>query len=227
MTEAMGACVKCTTEIPTRAERCPQCGFEPNVGLIGKLLSWVALMVGSTLLAIGLASFAIIFDGYSVVYGLAGFAFFGVLGLAGVGYAYNKWQYHRSSPVAESDAGPDQSAVASLQESWWEGKERGENIRERFYALPSAVFAGSIAFGVVLTFAPWVLVGSGFENAGILVLIAGMAWLGMSIVIDCERIREVHDKNPRWYFWGVLGLIPLVNWIGGLLWLWRRRVFVE
>ena len=65
MTDATAACVKCDSQIPTDADRCSQCGYEPgahgiiatilivlglgNVGLMGLVFvaAWIAAVAGA------------------------------------------------------------------------------------------------------------------------------------------------------------------------------------
>ncbi|WP_435066259.1 hypothetical protein [Halobaculum sp. EA56] len=42
-------CTKCKSEIDTTVERCPKCGYEPSVSIIGKLFFWLCALPGSIL----------------------------------------------------------------------------------------------------------------------------------------------------------------------------------
>jgi hypothetical protein len=40
-------CIKCRSEIPTDAERCPQCRYEPGNGILTGIKMWVKLIIGN------------------------------------------------------------------------------------------------------------------------------------------------------------------------------------
>lgn len=217
------------TEIPLQADRCRECGFEPRVGIIGKILVWVSIMWGSTFLVMALASLIVIFDGFPVRDSLIAFGFLAFLSAIGFGYVARKWEVYKQKPAIqphetlESEDIDSTSVTEEWREAWKEGQERGDRYRDRIDHAPDWVFNAVIVTGVMISLSVWVVAVLELETAMIVSLIAGLAVLGLGVTVDVERTNRVYGTGFRWWFWGVLAVIPLIGWIPAIGWMIRRR----
>ena len=216
-------CTKCTSEIPVKADRCPQCGYEPRVGILGKIGIWVSLMLGSTFAVIALSSLIVIVDGFPVRDGLLVAGITGFISLFFFGYIYNKWQTHKSKPAQPATEPGNNSESKSFRESYEEGKERGENWKDKMDAAPDWVFNAAVLFGCMLSLSVWGVALLEYETALLVSLLLGMLGLYLAVVLDVKRVNRVHGSEFRWYAYGIPAAIPLIGWLFGLLWLARKR----
>ncbi|WP_121822114.1 hypothetical protein [Halostella salina] len=228
------ACQKCTREIPVEADRCPECGHEPGPGILGGIVMWVSLMLGSTFLVMSLASLIVIADGFPVMQGLTVAGFTGFIAAVFLGIVYAGYKGGQRGPTDEpiGSSGNNGSESKSISESWQEGSERGERWAEQInaayyaavHALPSWLWTVGVLLGCVLSFAMWPAAAAENETAMGISLIAGGGLLFFVIVVDSLRLNDAYDElNFRWWFWSILAFLPLIGWLFGLAWLWRRR----
>lgn len=228
-TEQTGLCRKCQSEIPLQAERCSECGFEAKVGLIEKILIWISLMLGSTFLLISLSSLIVIAEGFPLTDGLIGFGIFGFISLIFFGYILNKWEIYKQKPAIQpsediEDTDVDLSDISDeWRESWQEGQERGEDIRERLDQLPSMIWTIGILVGAFFGVVTWILAVQELENAVVVALAGSLVLVPFSIMADIGRLNRTTNFNFRWWAYVVPAIIPLVGWIFGFVWLARKR----
>lgn len=220
-TEQTGLCRKCRSQIPLEAERCPECGFEPKVGLLGKIGIWVSLMLGSTFLVIALSSLIVIVDGFPVTDALIVSGVTGFISLICFGYIYNKWEVYNQKPAIQ----PTELRSDNEEDVDWEKK--GEKIGEKtvgvIHSIPNVAWSIGILVGILLGFAQWVLVGLEFESGFTIALVGGVVILSYSIMGDTRRLNRNTDLEFRWWFYTILGAIPAVGFIFGLVWLGRKK----
>lgn len=228
-----GLCRKCKSEIPLDADRCRECGFEPTVGILGKILVWVSLMWGSTFAVIALASLIVIFDGFPVRDGLIAAGVFGFLSMIGFGYVARKWEVYKQKPAIQPSENVEEADIDlgdvsdELRESWREGRERGDRFQERINNIPDWAFNAVILTGAILSLSVWVTAVYELETAMMVGLIGGLVLVGMGVALDVERTNRVRDTHFRAWFWSILAIIPLVGWIAGVGWIIRRRRAIE
>lgn len=223
-------CTKCTSAIPVEADRCPQCGYEPGPGVLGGIVMWVSLMLGSTFLMMALGALIVIADGFPVIPGLTVAGFTGFIASIFLGIVYAGYKGGQRGPT---DKPPGSDAESkSMSESWQDGAERGEEWAERannayyaaVHALPSSLWTIGVLLGCALSIAMWPATAAENETAMGISLIAGGGLLFFVIVVDTLRLNDANDGLEfRWWFWSILAFIPLFGWIFGLGWLWRRR----
>jgi len=171
----------------------------------------------------GLGSLIVIAEGFPIRDGLIGFGLFSFLSLALFGYIYNKWEEFNQKPAIQ----PSEESASQQKSSYKQGYARGEEFREawaeRIFDLPGVIWTVGTLIGIFLSLAMWVLVGVGYEFAGVLALTGGMAFLGISVMADTLRLSQKTDLNFRWWFYFLLVIIPMVNFIFGFVWLARKR----
>jgi RNA polymerase subunit RPABC4/transcription elongation factor Spt4 len=230
-----GACQKCDKQISTDADRCPECGFEPGPGVLGGIVMWVSGMVGLTFLAITLASLIVIVDGYSITQALPVVGLTGFISAVFLGIVYLGYKGARRGPTDEPIGSGDSDGSGdskSLTESWEEGSERGERWVEQatavyysaVHGLPSWLWTVGVVLGVVLSFAMWPAAVTGNETAISISLLGGGGLLFFVVLLDTLRLTDAHDElNFRWWFWSIPAFLPLIGWLFGLTWLWRRH----
>jgi hypothetical protein len=227
-TEQTGLCRKCQSEIPLQAERCSECGFEPKVGLISKIFIWISFINGLTFLLISLSSFILIADGFPLTDGLILFGVFGFISLSFFGYIYSKWEIYKQKPAIQPSEKIENTDVDlgeisdEWRESWQEGQERGEAIRERLDQLPSIIWTIGILAGVFFGVVTWILVVHEMTNA-VFVALLGSSLVPISIMPDIGRLNRTTNHNFRALAYCLPAAIPLVGWIFGLVWLARKR----
>lgn len=205
-----GTCRKCKSEIPLEADRCPECGYEPRIGILGGIGMWVSLMLGSTFAVIALSSLIVIADGVPVRDGLLVAGITGAIALLFLAFVNKKWQDHRSKPaqpVGRASGENADSESKSIRESWDEGKERGENWTDRIDAAPEWVFNAAVLFGCVLSLSVWGVALLEFDTALLVSLLLGMLGLYLSIVLDVKRMNRVYGTGFKWYAYGIQDLI--------------------
>jgi len=223
-------CVKCTTEIPVEAKRCPQCGFEPKVGILGGIFMWIAFSIGSLFALIAVVSLIMIFTGFSVTSGLtvAGFTGF----IAAVCFAIVRAGYKQSQRKATDQPKHEEQESKSLKESMREGHVRGERIGEQINSLGPAIVAAVPAWtwtagtmlGIVLSLSLWYSAAVENETGMMLGIIGGGLLLFFSVMIDAYRLNWAdNDLHFRWWFYSVLSFLPLIGWLFGTVWLLRKR----
>lgn len=185
-------------------------------------------------LVMALASLIVIADGFPVLQGLtvAGFTGFLAAVFLGIVYAGYKGGQRRptNEPLGSSTGSGGESK--SMTESWQNGAERGEEwadrINEVYYAaihaLPTWLWTVGVILGCILSFAMWPTAAAENEAAMTISLIAGGGLLFLVVLIDTLRVNhQYNDLEFRWWFWSVLAFVPLVGWLFGFAWLWRRR----
>lgn len=223
-------CVKCTTEIPVEAKRCPQCGFEPNVGILGGIFIWIAFSVGMLFALIAVGSIVIIFTGFPVMGALyvAGFTGF----ISAVCFAIVRAGYRQSKRKATDQPKHETRESKSISESWEEGAERGERIANRInsigpavvHAVPAWTWSVGTVLGIILSLSLWYSTAIEDEAGMMIGILGGGLLLFFSIMIDAYRLNWAdNDLQFRWWFYSVLAFVPLIGWLFGLLWLARKR----
>lgn len=235
-TKTTGACRKCTTEIPVKADRCPQCGFEPHVGLVGKVLVWIAIVWGATFSVVALSALIVIFDTATLQTGLTGFGIFGFLAMICFGYVANKWETHTQNPAIQPsedvEGGVSFGEVSNeLRESSQEGRERGERWAEQSASrfnrfrdrIPHGVWSISVLIGIGLSLVVWPLILMDYDTAGPFVMVLGAGFLGFSIMFDGLEANRSNDLQFRYYAYVLPAMIPGIGFLFGIVWLLRKR----
>jgi hypothetical protein len=196
---------------------------------------WVSGMIGSTFLVIALASLIIIADGFPVMQALTVAGFTGFIAAVFLGVVYAGYKGGQRGPT-DAPLGSSSGESKGMSDSWQDGAERGERWAEQinaaYYAavhsLPTWLWTVGVLLGVVLSFALWPATAAENETAMSITLIAGGGLLFLVIIVDTLRLNDAYDElNFRWWFWSILAFVPLIGWIFGLLWLWRRRSKVK
>lgn len=224
--EKIGPCRKCQSQIPIEADRCPGCGFEPKIGILGKIFLWVALMWGATSTAIALISLAVIFDTATVQTGLTGFGVFGFFALVCFGYIRRKWELYKQKPAIQSNVskeGEQDKNSPGIRESYERGEEIGDGIREKIDSLPSPVWTAGVLFGIALGLSSWVLAGLELINAFGIVMVASIVFLVFSIMEDIGRLNRATDLDFNWWAYALPAMVPVVGFVFGFVWLLRKR----
>lgn len=228
----LGECVKCASRIPTDADRCRECGYEPGPGILGGIVMWVSGMLASVFVTIALATLVVIFTGFPIVDGLIVFLFAGGIGAALLGIVYGGFRAGRRGPTDRPTHGERAEEETSIAESWQDGIERGDAFADRvgqlgpaiIAVLPSWTWTAGVLLGVVLHLALWVVTGQEGEIGMSVALLGGITVSFAAILGDTFRVKwRENDYSPRWWFWTILGMIPLFGWIFGLLWVGRKR----
>lgn len=222
-------CMKCTTEIPVEAERCPQCGHEPGPGILGGIVMWMSGMFASVFVTIAAVSLLLIFTGFPVIDGLTVVAFTGGIGAFFAGIVYVGYRSARRGPTEQMFGEPSEDP--ELEQSWERGSERGEAVADSINsfgpaivaALPPWTWTAGIFLGITLHLSLWVATVQESEIGMGVGLLGGIIVSFAAIVSDTYRVKWTTEYSPRWWFWGILGITPLFGWIFGLLWLVRKR----
>lgn len=223
-------CTKCMSEIPVKADRCPECGFEPSTGILGGIVMWIAFSIGMLFALIAVVSIILVFDGFPLTDAFYVFAFTGTIAAICFGLVYQGYQTSERGPT---DKAPGQDRESkSMSESWQDGAERGEAIADRVNntwpaivaVLPTWTWTAGVVLSAVLNFSVWVTAVQENET-GMLIGIAGGGLLAVfSILADSKRLNWSNDEwRFRWWFWSILAVIPLIGWLFGLAWLARKR----
>jgi hypothetical protein len=229
-TQKTAQCTKCKSEIPVDADRCRECGYEPGPGILGGIVMWVSGMIGSTFLVISLVSLIVILDGFPVVQGLTVAGFTGFIAAVFLGIVYAGYKGGQRKPTDEPLGTNEESK--SMGESWNEGRERGERWAEQIntayytavHALPSWLWTVGVLLGCVLSLSVWPAALQENEAAMSVGIIGGGFLLFLVIIVDSLRLNDAYDElNFRWWFWSILAFVPLIGWLFGLTWLWRRQ----
>lgn len=229
-TRETAPCVKCTTEIPVEAKRCPECGFEPNVGILGGIFMWIAFSVGTLFALIAIVSTAMIFTGFPVMDALYVTGFTGFI--AAVCFAVVRAGYRQSKQKATDQPKHETRESKSISESWEEGAERGERIAERInsigpavvHAVPAWTWSAGTVLGIGLSLSLWYTALQENETGMMIGIVGGGLLLFFSILADSLRLNKHHDDlHFRWWFYSVLAFIPLIGWLFGVGWLLRKR----
>jgi hypothetical protein len=193
---------------------------------------WVSGMLASVFVSIAFAGIIVIFDGFPVIDGLIVFLFAGGMGAALLGIVYAGVRAGRRGPTDRPTRGGGGGRETSIGESWQDGIERGDAIADKvgqlgpaiIAVLPSWTWTAGILLGVVLHLALWVVTGQESEIGMGVALLGGITVSFAAIVADTHRLKWGESGySPRWWFWTILGIIPLFGWIFGLLWVGRKR----
>ena len=241
MNDGTGSCKKCTTEIPLKAERCPQCGYEPGkpvLGPIGTILGGILLIGGVFQVLLGLFSLLTVFTGVppsSAIVG--GLVFVGAGGIQStIANWLGKFGTHYAAEQPDETTASDNSK--SFREKFQEGQERGDRIGERIGEkykkridkLSPWVFTSTIIAGVGFVFLTFVIVGLDRGIAGVppedlfvLPLVMSIIILPFAVMIDGARVNRLYGVNHRQSVWGILSMIPFIGIFPALGWIWRRR----
>ena len=96
----IGQCGKCSSEIKTEAERCPECGYEPSkLGVIHGLLGFFAINIFAVSFGIAIISLILLFDGAELSTAIFGFGFFGVIAAAAGAFLYATYRKTQLTPT--------------------------------------------------------------------------------------------------------------------------------
>jgi hypothetical protein len=219
-------CRKCTTDIPTAADRCPQCGHEPGPGILAGIVMWVSGMLASVFLTIAVVSLFIIATGFPILDGLTVAAFTGGIGAFFGSIVYSGYRSGQRGPTDP----PVGSDIEDTVESW-DGEAAGEAAADRINslgpavveALPAWMWTAGVLLGIALHLSLWVATLQESEIGMGVGLLGGMIVSFVAIVSDTHRVKWTTEYAPRWWLWTVPAMIPLFGWIIGLAWLLRKR----
>ena len=233
----MGQCKKCTTEVPSKAQKCPQCGYEPGraiLGGIGKIVG-VLLMTGAVFQV--LFGFVILITplfGVPILSGLVGGAIFvGAGSFQGlVAEFVGKFGTYYVVKQDENEANSVESKPFLQQIR--DAQQDENNLKNRWRRwvdqLPSVVFSSVIFTGFTFSLIAVVVIGNDQPIAGVpvedvylLPLFAGAILMYSAVVSDVGRLNRRYEGNFRWWFWSILVIVPVIGIIPGAVWIWRRR----
>lgn len=236
-----GPCKKCTSEIPLKAQRCPQCGYEPGkpvLGPIGTILG-VLLLIGAIFqILIGALALLTLFVGVPITSALAGAAIF--VGAGAFQGAIANWigkfgtHYAAEQPDETAKQEDSKPFKEEMQEAYEQGGERGERwqqyVKRHIDQLSPWVFTSAIIAGIGLLFSTFVIVGGEMEVAGVptedLFLIPFMMsiiFLALTVLTDIGRVNRLYNTNHKWWAWVLPSMIPFIGFIPAIAWIWRRR----
>lgn len=95
-----GQCEKCRSEIPTQADRCPDCGHEPSsIGLLGKLLGIAAFAVFSFCILLLIIIPITLIDGLAISTAAITFGVFIIGAAISGGYLYGLYKKTQQKPI--------------------------------------------------------------------------------------------------------------------------------
>jgi len=234
MSETTGTCKKCTTEIPLKAERCPQCGYEPGkakLGGIGKILGGILLIGAVFQILGGILSFLTVLGGVPITSALLAGVIF--VGLGGLQAAVAEWlgrfnTYYATEEGDEIEV--EEESKQSVREALERGRERRKKRQEWIDQLSPLVFTSVIIAGVGLVFLTIVIAGMETEIAGvppedlfILPFAMSLFVLTFAVLGDIGRVNRIYGTNHKWWVWVLPSMIPIVGFIPALGWVLRRR----
>lgn len=237
MSDETGDCKKCTTTIPLKAERCPQCGYEPGkavLGPIGAILGFLLLMGGGFQILVGVLSLLTVFVGVPITSAVVGAVLF--LGIGGIQITIADWlgkfgtHYAAEQPDEVTAEEDKQSFKEALEEGYQRGEERKSRVRQRIDALSPQVFTSFVIVGAAFGFLSLIIIGAETEIAGVppedlfvIPFIMSMSILAFTVLADIGRVNRVYEANHRWWVWVFSSMIPIVGFIPALGWVWRRQ----
>jgi len=189
---------------------------------------WASGMLASVFITIALVSLLIIATGFPIIDALTVFIFTGGVGAVFSGIVYAGYKGTQRKPT---DPPLGEGESKNVSESWQRGSARGEEIADRFNslgpavvsALPSWTWTAGVLLGVVLHLSLWISTIEESQLGMGIGIIGGISVSFSALVADTHRTAWTTEYNPRWWFWSLLGSIPLFGWLVGLLWLGRKR----
>lgn len=92
MSDQTGQCDQCMSEIPIEAQRCPECGYQPDAGAMGTILAVIAFPVFVFSGFVAMISLILPFSGAELSTAVFGFVFFGLVAAASGGVLYLKFK---------------------------------------------------------------------------------------------------------------------------------------
>ena len=241
MSNETGACKKCTTDIPLKAERCPQCGYEPGKAVLGPIgtIIGIILLIGAIFqILVGVLSLLTVFVGVPITGALIGAAIF--IGAGAIQGIIADWigkfgtHYAAEQPDETTLQEESKSFKEEMQEASEQGRERGErwqqNIIHRIDQLSPWVFTSTIIAGIVLVFfsvgvtsMETELAGVPTEDIGVTFLILSFFVFPFTVYADVRRVNRLYNTDHKWWLWTFLSMIPFIGFIPALAWVWRRR----
>lgn len=238
MSTKSGPCKKCTTDIPLKAERCPQCGWEPGkpvLGGLGVVVGFVLMFGAIFQILVGVIVLFTPLVGVPFVSAALGAFLF--VGAGSIQALIASWlggfgtKYAAEQPDESGTEGEDSKAfMEEMREAQQHGEERGEKIRGKIDTFPDAIFTAGILAGVLLTVVALVVAGSESEIVGIppedlmaISMTVALIVMVFTILADIGRVNRVYDADHKWWIWGIGALIPFFGTIPALVWIWRRK----
>ena len=79
VTKETGSCEKCDSQISVKADRCPECDYEPSNSILVKLIGMVSIPVFLFSLLMMLIGIILVFDGLEIGTALLTITIFGVV----------------------------------------------------------------------------------------------------------------------------------------------------
>lgn len=241
MSNETGACKKCTTDIPLKAERCPQCGYEPGKAVLGPIgtIIGIILLIGAIFqILVGVLSLLTVFAGVPITSALTGAAIF--IGAGAIQGTIADWigkfgtHYAAEQPDETTLREESKSFKEEMQEASEQGRERGErwqqSILHRIDQLSPWVFTATIIAGIGFVFLTFVIIGSEIEVAGVppedlfmIPFTMSMFIFAFTVYADVRRVNRLYNTDHKWWLWTFLSMIPFIGFIPALAWVWRRR----
>jgi len=234
MSETTGTCKKCTTEIPLKAERCPQCGYEPGkakLGGIGKILGAFLLIGAVFQILAGILSFLTVLGGVPITSALLAGVIF--VGLGGLQAAVAEWlgrfnTYYATEEGDEIEV--EEENKQSVREALERGRERRKKRQEWIDQLSPLVFTSLIIAGGGVGFLSLIIVGGDVATAGgdpfylfMILFSSSLITLAYTVLGDVGRVNRIYGTNHKWWVWALPSMIPIVGFIPALGWVLRRR----
>jgi hypothetical protein len=191
---------------------------------------WVSIMFASVFVTIAVVSLLVIATGFPVIDGLTVAVFTGGIGAFFIGIVYVGYRSARRGPTEQIFGEPSEEPE-SAQSAWDRGRERGEAAGDRVNnlgpaivaALPACTWTAGILPGIALNLSLWIATAQESEIGMGVGLLGGIIVSFTAIISDIHRVKWTGEYSPRWWFWTILGIVPLFGWVFGLLWLTRKR----
>lgn len=237
MNDKTGHCQKCTTEIPLKAERCPQCGYEPGKAVLGPIgtIIGIILLIGAVFqILVGVLSLLTVFAGVPITSALTGAAIFiGAGAIQGIIADWiGKFGTHYAAEQPDETAGGKESKSfkEEMEDSYERGEEIGDKWRDRIDQLSPWVFTSTIIAGIGFVVLTFVIVGAEIEIAGVptedlfmIPFMMSIIVLAFTVLADVGRVNRLYEANHKWWAWTFPSMVPFIGFIPALAWVWRRR----
>lgn len=231
-------CTKCHTEIPTGADRCRECGHEPGPGILGGIVMWICLSIGSITGTLTLVTTVVVIDSFPVLQALPVIGIAGFLSIFFFGTVYAGYRSGQRGPTDQPGNTPENNELSDASKARLErlveledtAEKRGEEIGGSINDLPRAIvirlplqlWLSGILLGAVLNLSVWATATSTGSTAMSIGILGGL-FTFFPVVSDVYRVNDVYDTRYRWWFWSIASAVPLFGWIFAVGWLWRRR----
>lgn len=215
----IGTCRKCGNEIPLDAETCPECGFDRSLKLIGKILVWAAVIVGSSLLVVAISSLFVITDGVSIVDALTALSVTGFGSVFFLTFVYREMEVYKQKPAIQ----PAEILDGNDNEYDGNGIRNSETIGKAGIPLQNPLWTVVILIGILFSLSAWGFLHMGYSNSVWIAIVVSMGILGYAVLNDVKRVNRTTDSDYTWWVYTLGAIIPAIGVIPSLIWLGRKK----